>query len=106
MVGVTSNSKAAPLLWLHVFLMNVVPPCWDTKVPHRIVRFDQDGECKELSALFHQFQYNIETTGPENARVNGKSECFHRAVKGAIRAMLESAGLSFKVWNYAFYYFV
>ena len=59
-----------------------------------------------MALLFNQFGYFIETTGPENSRANGKSERFHRTCKGAIRAMLDSAGLSMKVWNYAFYHFI
>ena len=105
-VGVTSDTKEAPLQWLHVFLMKVAPPKRDSTVPHRIVRFDQDGDCEELASLFNQFGYFIETTGPENSRANGKSERFHRTVKSAIRAMLDSAGLSMKMWNYAFYHFI
>lgn len=106
LVGVTSSSKAAPLIWLHVFLMKVVPPHQDTKVPNCIVHFDQDGECEELSALFHQFHYSIKTTGLENSCANGNSECFHCTAKSAIIAMIESADLSFKVWNYAFDHFI
>ena len=98
-VGVTSYTKEAPVLWLHVFLMKVVPPKRDSKIPH-------DGDCEKLALLFNQFGYFVETTGPENSRANGKSERFHRTVKSAIRAMLDSAGLSMKIWNYAFYHLI
>jgi hypothetical protein len=103
--GVNIRGKCIPLTWLHVLLTRIAPK----NHPGRIVRLDLGGETgknPEIAALFPKHQYILQPTGAGASSHNGSGERPHSTIGNALRAMLYSADLLPKFWEYAFYFYL
>ncbi len=103
--GCAGPTKEAPLKFLHFLLVKFCP--WSKK--DRSIRMDEGGETGRnpgVEALFQLFGYQIHGTGPDNSSAIGQEERFHPTVKGGIRSMIESVSWTWKVWNFAFYFYI
>jgi hypothetical protein len=99
------RGKCIPLTWLHVLLTRIAPK----DHPGRIVHLDLGGETgknPEIAALFLKHQYILQPTGVGASSQNGSGERPHSTIGNAIRAMIYSANLPPKFWEYAFYFYL
>jgi hypothetical protein len=103
--GVTMRGKCIPLTWLHVLLTRIAPK----DHPGRIVRLDLDGETgknPEIAALFLKHHYILQPTGAGASSPNRSGQLPHSTIGNALRAMLYSADLLPKFWEYIFYFYL
>ena len=66
----------------------------------------ETGYSHSISKLLTNYNYKVDTTGPDKSSAIGKEEHFNRTVKSGIRSMMKSVSWSWKVWNYAFYHYI
>jgi hypothetical protein len=103
--GVTMRGKCIPLTWLNLVLTQIAPK----DHPGRIVRLDLGGETgknPEIAAMFLKHQYILQPTGAGASSQNGSGERPHSTIGNAVRAMLYSADLLTKFWEYDFCFYL
>lgn len=92
--------KASPINYLESFLQE-----YSSNVSNKFVVLHQEGElyCNpEILNLFQWYKYKVLPTRVNASFQNGPVKHLHTAVVASIRALLFGAGLSDKIWPYAF----
>jgi hypothetical protein len=104
--GITSQGKRISLPWLHLLLTRIAPP---DSVSRHIIRMDLGGETglnPDVQELLDRHGYITQPTGAGSSSQNGMAEHPHQTIANAIRAMLISAHIPPRYWEYAFYFFL
>jgi hypothetical protein len=104
--GITSQVKRLSLPWLHLLLTRIAPPA---SVTRHIIRMDLGGETglnPDVQEILDRHGYITQPTGAGSSSQNGMAERPHQTIANAIRAMLISAHLPPRYWEYAFYFFL
>jgi len=103
--GATVGKKEPTLRWLQFLLVRYY--LWNkTDKTFRIDCGGETGYSTTLSKLLSDYNYKLDTTGPNNLSAIGKEERFNHTIKEGIRSMIKSISWSWKVWNYAFYHYI
>jgi hypothetical protein len=104
--GVTSQGKHISLPWLHLLLTQIGHPA---SVTRRIIHMGLGGETglnPDVQELLDRHGYITQPTSAGSSSQNGMAERPHQTIENAIRAMLLSAHLPPRCWEYAFYFFL
>jgi len=101
-LGATMSTKEPAVKWLQFLLVQYCP--WKKK--DKTFRREETGYSSALAKLLDDYNYKLDTTGPDNSSAIGKVEHFNRTVKGGIRLLIVSVSWSWKVRNYAFYHYI
>jgi hypothetical protein len=100
------KGKNSPLTRLNILLTCITPT---PSITRRIVRMDLGGETglnPDVQALLERHGNVSQPTGAGALSQNGSGERTHHMILNAVRAMLHSASLPPKYWEYALYVFL
>jgi len=104
-LGATMSTKEPAVKWLQFLLVRYCP--WKKKYKTFCMDcWGETGYSSALMKLLDDYNYKLDTTGPDNSSTIVKVERFNRTVKGGIRLLIVSVSWSWKVWNYAFYHYI